>query len=400
MDTRYGKVEWGPGKPRSRTTEGNWKKPLTWNRWVEKGLCGACGHASDAHEGACTAKKGKKGKDCDCEGFVVRPRVFALSLGDIFDSEVPIEWLRDALELIAATPNLDWLLLTKRPKLWRKRLTEIAEMNAEGLPEPDGSRGILFARKWLNGAAPSNVWMGVAVESQDYAWRIDELVKIPAVVRFLSMEPLLGFIDLGPWIGDHDCHECGKRFWGDDLRGDHLVSVDYYDTGPETDALEKCPYCEYESTDTGDGTLGEVGDQDHEPVLHWGIVGGESGRQARPMHPEWAGSLKRQCSAGELPFHFKQHGAWVPCCEIDETEMGLYKSNRKAKEDEDQATLDELYGQTCKVPNGVFGIDGVLMDVVEERAYWEGRHGMLMFRVGKDRAGRLLGGREWNGIPE
>jgi protein gp37 len=379
MDTRYGKVKWGPGEPRNRTGKSNWNKPLKWDKEAKRArdLWAQCGAVGSPPE---------------------RPRVFSLSLGDILDSEVPAAWLADALNVIYKTPNLDWLLLTKRPKLWRKRLTEaVAAMRNDADVSDDAAS---WTEAWLRGEAPSNVWMGVTVESQEYAWRVDELAKIPARVRFLSVEPMLGFVDIGKWAGDHNCHNCNARFWGDDLRDDHLTSVDYYDTGEDSDALEKCPRCGYESMGTDDGTIGESEGDHLEPVIHWVICGGESGREARFMHPAWAASLRDQCQAAEIPFHFKQHGAWAPICEINEMEMGIYKSNRKAPDPDHQHIFDELYGQTCKVPNGVSGIDGTLMDVTEMWSFHHDRRPMHVFKVGKKKAGRLLGGREWNEVPK
>lgn len=132
---RYGWATWGPGEPRKRTSAANWKKPLAWNE---------------------AAKKAG-----------VRKRVFCASLSDVFDAEVPDEW-RDELfaYLISGTPHLDWLLLTKRPKL-------MAQWAAEN--------------GW-----PENAWAGTTVENQTMAdLRIPELMKVPARVRFLSMEPML-----------------------------------------------------------------------------------------------------------------------------------------------------------------------------------------------------------------
>ncbi|KKN05623.1 hypothetical protein LCGC14_1085400, partial [marine sediment metagenome] len=105
MDKRWGKVQWGPGNERVRTSEGNALKPIKWNKWVADGLCGGCGHSPGDHGrsvdlfnatsgGACTKVRGKdREKVCECPGFVVRPRVFSASLSDFLDPEVPPEWL-------------------------------------------------------------------------------------------------------------------------------------------------------------------------------------------------------------------------------------------------------------------------------------------------------------------
>ena len=130
---------WGPGKPRHRTSNENWKQPLKWDR-----------------EAAASG---------------IRARVFCASLSDVFDREVDPAWRSDLWDLIRQCPHLDWQLLTKRPQLI-----------ASYLPSDWGSG-------W------PNVWLGTSVENQLRAdQRIPHLVAVPAVVHFLSVEPLLGAI--------------------------------------------------------------------------------------------------------------------------------------------------------------------------------------------------------------
>lgn len=133
MDTRWGKVQWGPHGERKRTSEANWKLPLRWAK----------------------AANGK------------RPRVFCASLADVFDNQVPLEWRGDLFDLIAATPELNWLLLTKRPQ----NLTR------------------MFPTGWWG-----NVWLGTTCEDQERyleRWSIlSGMRNVP--VRFISYEPALG----------------------------------------------------------------------------------------------------------------------------------------------------------------------------------------------------------------
>ena len=167
MDNRYGKVQWGKGNPRKRTSDANWKNPIRWNK-----------------RAGCFPGK--------------RTRVFCGSLCDWLDDEVPIEWLSDLLNLIRLTPNLDWLLLTKRPENWKKRLQLLAVINTK-------------VANWVHfGNIPENVWIGTSVENQEQAdKRIPELLKIPARVRFLSCEPLLGDLDIFNVDGDIHWVICG-----------------------------------------------------------------------------------------------------------------------------------------------------------------------------------------------
>lgn len=141
-DKRYeGGIHWGPKAPRRRTSESNWRKPLQWDKKAEK--------------------------------LGIRYRVFCASLADVFDNQVDTEWRNDLWKLIKATPNLDWLLLTKRPQNIKKML-------------PDD---------W--GSGYENVWLGTTVENQKVAdQNIRELINIPAKIRFLSCEPLLAPLDL------------------------------------------------------------------------------------------------------------------------------------------------------------------------------------------------------------
>lgn len=227
MATRYGRVEWGPHGARSRTSRANWRLPLKWDR-----AAAAAG---------------------------VRHRVFCASLADVFDNHVSIqpEWRADLWHLIAQTPNLDWLLLTKRPG-------NIAKM----LP---GS----WERGW------PNVWLGCTVVNQEEACRdIPKLVSVPARTRFLSIEPMLGPIDLT--LDGAVCLPCPN-------------AVDGLSMDPETGAYECCSRCDF----TG------IGDE-------WGIdlviVGGESGPGSRPMHLAHARALKDQCRDAGVAVFVKQLG--------------------------------------------------------------------------------------------
>lgn len=161
MDARYGRVQWGKGNARSRTSEANWKLPLRWNAVAAR---------------------------------LPRPRVFCASLADWLDEAVPIAWLADLLKLIHDTPHLDWLLLTKRPEHWFERIEAAGDHHFDY-----GDRNVTgWLQDWRkHGIPPANIWFGTSVEDQENAdQRIPELLRIPARVRFLSCEPLLGPIDL------------------------------------------------------------------------------------------------------------------------------------------------------------------------------------------------------------
>jgi protein gp37 len=237
---------------RRRTSESNWRQPVRWNRRAQ------------------------------ADG--VRRRVFCASLADVFDNQVPVEWLLDLLDLISITPSLDWLLLTKRPQNIGKRLTA-----ALGAARDDGHDELArWLEGWIEGGqAPGHIWLGTTAENQAMAdLRIPWLLAAPAAVRFVSAEPLLGSIDLEhiplpPWMARCDCDEHAPTL--------NAFTGDIYCAGccegPEATTL---------------GRLGLV------------IPGGESGSHARPTYPDWVRSLRDQCTTAGVAFFFKQWGAWVP----------------------------------------------------------------------------------------
>lgn len=276
MATRYGRVQWGPRAERSRTGAANWMKPLKWDR-----------EAAAAGE---------------------RRRVFCASLADVFDSHSSISpaWRLSLWDLIRRTPNLDWMLLTKRPG------------NIAGMLPPD----------W-NGGWP-NVWLGCTVTNQAEADRdISKLMAVPAAVRFLSIEPLLGPIDLT--VAWHEENALSSECWGD---------CTWCSEGHPP--LHNCQRGRQTETNWDKGRSG----------IDLVIVGGESGSNARPMHPDWARDLRDHCKEEGVPFHFKQWGEWVSVSEV------------------------EGPGRHHKFPDGA-----------------------TVRRTGKVRAGRALDGTTWDQMP-
>lgn len=247
MDKRYGRVNWGKGNPRSRTSEANWKLPLRWNRKAGADLLSAAHILRDEKAGNHNIEWAKA---------VRRPRVFCASLADWLDPEVPIEWLAEMLDTIRRTPHLDWLCLSKRPELWGERISSVRSYLSNVAPH---TAQISWTASWGDDVSiPSNVWVGTSVEDQKRAEeRIPELLRIPARVRFLSCEPLLGPVDL------HTLYEGGSP--------NNLTALD-------------------------------------SGLIHWVICGGESGPNARPMNPDWARSLRDQCRAAGVAFFMKQMG--------------------------------------------------------------------------------------------
>mgnify|MGYP000864421522 CR=1 FL=1 len=246
--------EWGKGKPRILASAAMWRSPLEWNR-----------RAALEWENWETAVKASAG---DSGSMPQRPRVLTASLADWLDEEVPTAWLARLLGTIHDTPNLDWLLLTKRPQNCIERIEMVLDWSAEPGNEAWREAHTEWLWDWLDAAAvPDNVWIGTSIEDQATAdQRLPHLLNIPAKIRFLSCEPLLGKVDLD------------------------FNAIDI--------ALEP------DST----GSTAIAG------PIHWVICGGESGTKAREMHPDWARSLRDQCAAANVPFLFKQWGEWAPGC--------------------------------------------------------------------------------------
>lgn len=262
---------WGKDARRRTFGDKHWNEPLEWNR-----------------------KAMRRG---------VQERVFCGSMCDVMEDHEEAATARQRLyPLIEATPYLNWMLLTKRPQNFRRFLP----------------------KSWLEHPRP-NVWGLTTVENSDYLWRVQALAETPFVVRGLSMEPLLGPVDL----------------------------TEFFQGGVASEAqLQGSRQARY-------ARIGA-------PRIHWVITGGESGPGARPSHPEWFRSLRDQCVAAGVAFHFKQWGNW-----------GLAED----------AALELRRGATVTVPS-------------EPSPGGLQRGGEVsMQRLGRKNAGRLLDGVLWDQLP-
>ena len=345
FDLRKHMAKWGAGQPRHRTSEAYWKQPLKWDR--DQAELVRCANLAGEHPPR-------------------RPRVFCASLADWLDDEVPVEWLADLLDLIRRTPSLDWLLLTKRPHLWQKRINAAKVSIGRGPRIETAAMLNNWAGFFGTGEPPANVWIGTTVEDQVRAdERIPALLSIPARVRFLSCEPLLGPVQLSTWIEPFvRCASCGECYDLDE------VVPDPDGASQGADQCSKCGVkgcmCSYEGTaararwENGDVTEADI--HSTNPSIDWVICGGESGPHARPMHPDWARSLRDQCATAHVPVLFKQWGEWA--------------GNEYPADGVVHVRADGSIG------------DFPLKDS------WS------MKRVGKHAAGRLLDGREHNEFPE
>jgi protein gp37 len=237
-------------------------------------------------------------------------RVFVNSMSDLFHEDVPDEFIDNVFVIMAAASHHKFLILTKRPLRMKKYLNNLDVEHLYDIQYGCYDKG-LAVEDW----PLPNVWLGVSVEDQKTAdQRIPLLLQTPAAVRFVSCEPLLGEVDLKGWI---------------------------YKNGMWVNGQNR---------------------------IDWIIVGGESGKNARPMHPGWVRSIRNQCVDAGVPFFFKQWGEWHydSPFELDHRRTYMDRSG------------------------SFFGYNN-------QDHYDEGR--LCFGRVGKKKAGRLLDGREWNEFP-
>lgn len=300
FEDRKHRVVWGPGQPRSLTK--TWGDPVRWNKqsYFE---CKECGRRGTLRELDATEPD-----KCNCREHLIptRQRVFCLSLGDVFDNEVPPEWRDRLFAVIRATPNLDYQLLTKR-------VGNVSQMVAAA------------------GGWPQNASLGITVVNQREADRdIPKAIAVKAKLEiprlFLSLEPLLSAVNIRRWLG--------------------VSASTAMQVGGAHEGLRRA------SPEVPSAGIDLV------------IVGGESGKLARAMHPYWAQDLRDQCTASGTPFMFKQWGEW--------------------KHMPERAHFKEAFSQPWqRLESGIAGIRPA-----------------LMFRIGKKNAGRLLDGRQWNGVAQ
>lgn len=248
-----------------------------------------------------------------------KPRtVFVCSMCDLFHENVGMGKQLMVLSWMMEAKQHRFMVLTKRPDIMRQLFQTAMENDKTSWPA-------------------DNVWLGVTAENQEEAnRRIPILLSIPAAHRFVSIEPMLGPVDL-------------STSWHDYLRG--------WDT---------------DTVDDGDGY--PMPEQAQTEKLDLVIVGGESGPGARPMHPDWARSVRDQCQAAGVPFFFKQWGEWA---EVPKRESGF---GRIVRSGDMEIAPDGTLASVTSVP-GLTGRTGCT----------------IMRRVGKKRAGRLLDGLEHNG---
>jgi protein gp37 len=314
--TRYGHELWRRHGERRMLSEANWARPLKWNR--------------------------------DAERAGVPVKVFCASMADVFEDHPALTEPRQRLwGVIESTPWLRWQILTKRPE------------NVAGMAP--------WGDVW-----PDHVWLGTSVENQRYASeRIRHLLDVPAKVRFLSCEPLLGPVNLWQWLDPSDpcvdCDVCGEERFADEIgQGHDRIALYCGERHPDNSPEGGAGWCPGPSA-------GAVPRR-----IDWVIAGGESGPKARASHPGWFRSLRDQCMHADVPFLFKQWGEWSERGNPDWPLGDAWKNPQRHRwvspDDGKVKPFGEFTG------NGDMGWAHVK-------------------RVGKKAAGRDLDGREWSEFP-
>lgn len=282
-----------------------------------------------------------------------RPRVFCASMADVFEERDDLDYHRVRLfKLIEETPELDWLILTKRPDFARDWLQANDPWTYPTLSNGWKTK----SRDGLGWHLPSNIWLGTSIENARYTWRADALREIPAAVRFISAEPLLGSLYEGVPLPEQEWTTA-------------KVGHDQYTKWLDLTGID------------------------------WLIVGGESAPRARPMHPGWARELRDTCLRTPLlgaavvidgvpqpgrdrpAFLFKQWGEWAPLIG-DRFPVGARTYVHTGRGDPEQ-----FYGP----------LHGASMCPGEPAVTAAGDP--IIVKAGKGRAGRELDGRVWHEFP-
>jgi protein gp37 len=213
----------------------------------------------------------RPGKTSYRRGPAARPMVFVCDTGDLFHKAVPASAIVRALDVFYERSDVDWQVLTKR-----------------------ADRAAFIITRWLKGRGlaelPPNIWLVFSVEDATHAWqRVPHLVDVPAAVRGLSVEPILGVLDLSAWL--YACPDCGARPCVGSLR-------DWRYDGERWQHHHGYP-------------IGHVRTEPA-PLLHWIAMGGESGPRPRPAEPHALRRVRNQATDAGVALFFKQWGDYTP----------------------------------------------------------------------------------------
>ncbi len=289
--------------------------------------------------------------------------IFVCAHGDLFAEGVDQVWIDHVFAVMALAPQHTFQVLTKRPERMREYMLGMPSRRSfiagYGALVRGGNLPDHYETAYEAIAKPlPNVWLGVSVEDQKRAEeRIPILLDTPAAVRWISAEPLLGPLDL---TCIHQPNAGSGPWWFDALTTDRMGWFHDEAAAKPTDE-DPLAFSGYSRLD-------------------WVVAGGESGPGARPMHPDWARSLRDHCAAAGVPFLFKQWGEWVP--QVGAVDGWTIPDDPEISRIDHRDWEDDHWGE----PYRPMWCDDIDDDTVS--------------RVGKKFAGRLLDGIEHNGFPE
>ncbi len=290
-------------------------------------------------------------------------KIFANSMSDFFHESLPRRVLVKVFAVMIAAGLLRGHILqvlTKRAKYMRQVLNDRQfweDVNIEVRELVRNTYDPLTIDDYGPDNPPPWIWLGTSCENQDaFDERWPDLEATPAAVRYLSMEPLLEFVDI-----------CGALGTLKIRIPKNVAPMRKFDGG----------------TTIGDAVRGLGGSMEHVPTtLSWIIVGGESGRNARPMHPDWARSIRNGCELAGVPFFFKQWGEWI---DADQWLTSLRSQGFRFIRDGHEIGSPLNFEAAQALANG--------------RHYEHQSDGRTNIRVGKKAAGRLLDGRTHDAMP-
>lgn len=303
-------------------------------------------------------------------------RIFVNSMSDVFYEKISVADIAILFAVMFLTPQHTYMILTKRPERMNEVLNSeeftrnvnfvVSNMKIDLLKQKDvkgwleTTKEILLSNELLPHCKNicsfpfKNIWLGVSVENQATAnERIPLLLSTPAHIRFLSMEPLLGEVDLTEFYNENGYHQ---NF----LTGQWFTKCNHEEVFP----------VKY-------GILNE------QNKLDWVIVGGESGSKARPMNPRWVEKIQQDCEKANVPFFFKQWGEWI----------GLNNKNKYVP----NLAESTFYYETMEEDE--LAVYEVKLNNIRRNLHMFPDDEMVL-RVGKHKAGRLLNGKEFNEFPK
>ena len=290
-----------------------------------------------------------------------KPRlIFVCSMGDLFHKDVSFDLVHKVLAVAINEPRHTFILLTKRPERMYEFITHYRHDGHHVFSDrvtpynPSRNKQAYLLLDHKQDWPLANLWLGGSAENQAALdARAPYVISTPSALWFMSLEPLIGPIDLRPRPNPDTCIVCGE---GPDAPHNHPFG--YRNRG-----------------------------------LDWIIVGGETGPGARPMHPEWVRKIRDQCAQAGIPFFFKSWGEYGPSGVDLQTGEPTFRMFQNKAQWVNKARTWMLPGDICLDMTG---------RILRKGADFDGaRYPVaIMRKMGKKAAGNLLDGQVWDQFPD